>query len=144
MRYGGPIDVDVIFIAELEELLSHELRAVVHDNGVRDSKAMNDVKEEQHDLFGLDRGDRLSLYALSKLVYDDKQVCIAPGRPLERSNQIEPPDHEWPCDGGCLECMGWQVGLSSIVLTPFIGAHNLFSINYYGRPVEALSERVFD
>ena len=67
---------------------------------------------------------------------------IAPGRPLERSDQIEPLGHEWPSDGDRLECLGRQVGLPSIVLTPFIGAHNLFSIGYCGQPVEALSERV--
>ena len=32
----------------IEELFTSELRAVVRDNGVRDSKAMDDVKEEQH------------------------------------------------------------------------------------------------
>ena len=88
--------------------------------------------------------DRSSLYPLCKLVYGDKQVCIAPGCPLDMSDQIEPPDHERPCDGDCLECLGWQVGLPSIVLTPFTGAHNLFNIGYCGRLVEALSERVFD
>ena len=36
------------------------------------------------------------------------------------------------------------MGLPSIVLTPFIGAHNLFGVGYYSRPVEALSERVSD
>ena len=36
------------------------------------------------------------------------------------------------------------MGLPSVVLTPFTGAHNLFSIGYCGRPVEALSERVSD
>ena len=34
------------------------------------------------------------------------------------------------------------MGLPSIVLTPFIGAHNLFSVGYCGRLVEILSERV--
>ena len=101
---------------------------------------MDDVKEEQHGLLGLDRGDRSSLYPLCKLVYGDKQVCIAPGRPLERFDQIEPPDHEWPRDGDRLECLGRQVGLSSVVLTPFIGAHNLFSVGYCGRSIEALSK----
>ena len=90
MRHRGPIDVDVVFIAESEELLPGELHAIVRDNGVWDSKTMDDVKEEQHGLLGLDRGDRSSLYPLCKLVYGDKQVRIAPGRPLERSNQIEP------------------------------------------------------
>ena len=46
VHHGGPIDVDVVFIAELEELLSDELHAIIHDNGVWDSKAMDDVKEE--------------------------------------------------------------------------------------------------
>ena len=46
VHHGGPIDVDVVFIIELEELLSSELRAIVHDDLVRDPKAMDDVKEE--------------------------------------------------------------------------------------------------
>ena len=71
-------------------------------------------------------------------------MCIAPGHPLERSDQIEPLDREWPHDGDHLECLGQQVGLPSIVLTSFTGVHNLFSIVYYGRPVEALSECVSD
>ena len=94
MRHDGPINVDVVFIAESEELLSGELGAVVRDNGVRYSKAMDNIKEEQHGLLGLDRGDRSGLYPLCKLVYGDKQVGIAPRHHFERSNQIEPPDHE--------------------------------------------------
>ena len=78
--------MDVVFIAESEELLSSELCAIIHDDGVWDSKAMDDVKEEQHGLLGLDHGDRLSLFSLCKLVYSDNQVRITPGHPLERSN----------------------------------------------------------
>ena len=144
MRHGSPIDADVVFITESEELLSGELCAIVRDNGVWDSKAIDDVKEEQHGLLGLDRGDRSSLYPLCKLVYGDKQVRIAPGHPLERSDQIEPPDYERPRDGDRLECLGRQVSLPSIVLIPFVGAHNMFSVGYHGRPVEALLEHVFD
>ena len=144
MCHGGPINTDVVFIAESEELLSGELRAVVRDNGVRDSKAMDDVKEERHGLLRLDYGDQSSLYPLCKLVYGDKQVRIALGRPLERSDQIETPNHERPRDGDCLECLGRQVGLPSVVLTPFVGAHNLFSIGYSGQLVKALSECVSD
>ena len=36
------------------------------------------------------------------------------------------------------------MGLPSVVLTSFVGAHNLFSIGYYDRPVEALTECVSD
>ena len=34
VRYGGLIDADVVFIIELEELLSSELCAVLRDHGV--------------------------------------------------------------------------------------------------------------
>ena len=84
---------------------------------------MDDVKEEQHGFLRLGRGDRSSLYPLCKLVYIDKQVRIAPGCPLERFDKIGPPDYVRPCDGDRLECLGRQVGLSSVVLTPFAGAH---------------------
>ena len=144
LRYGGQVDADVMFITKSEEFLASELRVVVRDDRVRDSEAMDDVEEEQHGLFGFDRGDRSSLYPLCKLVYGDKQVCISVRRPLERSDQIEPSDHEQPRDGDRLEYLGQQVGLPSIVLTPFIGAHNLFSVSYCGRPVEALSECISD
>ena len=86
----------------------------------------------------------MSLYLLCKLVYGDKQVRIALGCPLERSDHIEPLDHEQPHDGDRFERLGRQVSLPSIVLTPFVGAHDLFSIGYCGRQVEALSECISD
>ena len=80
MRDGGPIDPDVLFIAESKEFLADEMCAVVHDDGVRYSKAMDNVEEEQHGLLGLDRGDWSSFYPLCKLVYSDKQVLQPLGR----------------------------------------------------------------
>ena len=77
---SGPIDPDVLIIAKLNELLTGELRAVVYDDGVWDSKAMDDVEEEQHGLLGLDRGDRPSFYP------GDKQVGVSSGHLLERSH----------------------------------------------------------
>ena len=55
MRDGHPIDSDVLFIVESNEFLAGELRAVVCDDGVRYSEAMDDVKEEQHSSIRLDR-----------------------------------------------------------------------------------------
>ena len=107
MHDGDPIDPDVLFITGSKEFLADELRAIIHDDGVLYSKGMDDVEEEQHGLLELNRGDRLSFYPLCKLVYGDKQVGVAPGRPFEGSNQIEPSDHEWPRDGDRLEHLGW-------------------------------------
>ena len=46
MCYAGLVNANVIFIVKLEELLPSELRAVVHDDGVWDSEAMDDVEEK--------------------------------------------------------------------------------------------------
>ena len=86
VRDGGPIDPDVVFITESKELLSGELHVVVRDDGVWDSKVMDDVEEEQHGQLRFDRGDRPSFYPLGKFVYGDKQVGVAPGCFFERSN----------------------------------------------------------
>jgi len=69
---------------------------------------------------------------------------VAPGCPFEGSNQIKTPDHEQPHDRDHLERLGWQAGLTSIVLTFFIGAHGLLGVSHRGWPVEALSEHVPD
>ena len=106
VRDGSPIDPDVLFIVESKEFLVDELCAIVHDDGVWYSEAMDDVEEEQHGLFRLDHGDWSSLDPFCELVYGDKQVGVTPGRLFERSNQIEPPDHELPRDRDRLECLG--------------------------------------
>ena len=80
MRDGSPIDSDVLFIVESNEFLASELHAVVCDDGVRYSEAMDDVEEEQHSLLRLDDGDRPSFDPFCELVYDDKQVGVAPRR----------------------------------------------------------------
>ena len=99
MHGGSLIDSDVLFIVESNEFLAGELRAIVCDDGVWYSEAMDDVEEEHHSLLVLDHGDWLSFDPFCELVYGDKQVGVAPGSPLERFDQIEPPDHEQPRDG---------------------------------------------
>ena len=66
----------------------------------------------------------------------------APGCLFEWPNQVEPPDHEGPCDGDHLESLGWKVCLPSVVLAPFAGAYNLLGISYCSGLVEALSKCV--
>ena len=68
----------------------------------------------------------------------------APGCLFEGPNQVKPPDREGPRDRDHLECLGWEVSLPSVVLTPFVGAHNLLGVGYCGQPVETLSGHVYD
>ena len=65
VRYGSPINTDVMVIAESNELPTGELCAVVCDDGVWYSKA-------KHGLLGFDHGDRSSFDPFCKFVYGDK------------------------------------------------------------------------
>ena len=67
---------------------------------------------------------------------------VAPGRLLERPNQIKTLGHEGPCDGDHLECLGREVSLPSVVLASFAGAYDLLGVGYCSGPVEALSKCV--
>jgi hypothetical protein len=69
-------------------------------------------------------------------------VGEAPGRLLEWSGKVQTPDHEKPCDRDCLERLGWQVSLLSIVLTPFAGAYHLGGVSHGSGPVKTLPECV--
>ena len=46
VRDGRPIDPDVLFIAESNKFPTGELCAIVRDDGVRYSEAMDDIEEE--------------------------------------------------------------------------------------------------
>ena len=72
MRDGYPIDPDMLFIVESNEFPAGELCAIVYDDGLRYSKVMDDVEEEQHSLLGFDRGDRSSFNPFCKFVYGDE------------------------------------------------------------------------
>ena len=90
MRDGRPFESDVLFITKSNEFLAGELRAVVYDDGVWNSEAMDDVEEEQHSLLGIDCGDRPSFDPFYELVYGDKQVGVAPGAFLRGPTRLSP------------------------------------------------------
>jgi hypothetical protein len=65
----------------------------------------------------------LGLDPLGKFVNGDEQVGEATSCPFQRSDQVESPNSEQPCDGNSLQGMSREVGLSCIVLTSFAGAY---------------------
>jgi hypothetical protein len=69
----------VVVVAELQELSTGELHTVVGDDGIRNPKVVDDIREEQHCMLGLDFGDGVSLDPLGELVHGDEQVRVAPG-----------------------------------------------------------------
>jgi hypothetical protein len=58
-----------------------ELDAIVGDDGVRHPEPVDDVSEEQHDLFGPKVGSRACLNPFRELVDCDQQVPVAPRAP---------------------------------------------------------------
>jgi hypothetical protein len=64
VHHGGLVDADVVIVAKFEKFLPCELRTVIRDDGVRDSKAVDDVEEKFHGLLGPDCHDRPSFNPL--------------------------------------------------------------------------------
>jgi hypothetical protein len=62
--YGGPINSNVVVVAEPEEFLSCELCAIVGNNGVWYSKTVDNVGEKLYGPFGSNHGDWPHLYPL--------------------------------------------------------------------------------
>jgi hypothetical protein len=68
VSYGGPVHTDVVVVAEVQELFSGELRAIVGDDGVWDPESMDDVGEERHRLLGPNAGQGSNLDPLGEFV----------------------------------------------------------------------------
>jgi hypothetical protein len=115
--------MDVVVAAEIQKLFTSELGAVVRDDTVGNPKAVDNVGEKEHSLFGPDTGDRASLDPLGEFVDGDEQVGEATGCPFQRSDKVKPPNGKRPRDGNGLQGMCWKVGLSRIVLATFAGTY---------------------
>jgi hypothetical protein len=94
-----PVHTDVVVVAEVEEFLPRELGAVVSDDRVRYTEAIDYVSEEQDRLLGVDVDDGSSLDPLQELVDRNEEVGEAPRRLSEWPHHVEVPDGERPRDG---------------------------------------------
>ena len=69
MSDRGLVDPDAVSITEVQELLPREVSSVVSDDTVRNTKMIDDVKEELDRLFRANVGDGLHLYSLGEFVH---------------------------------------------------------------------------
>jgi hypothetical protein len=88
VSHGGSVHLDVVILAEVQELSAGELGAFVGDDGVRDPKAMDDVGEECHRLFGPDAVQGSDFDPLGEFVDGDQQVRVAPERLLQGTDEV--------------------------------------------------------
>jgi hypothetical protein len=113
----------VVVVVEIQKLFTSKLDTVVRDDTVGNPKAMDNVGEEEHSLFGPDTGDRAGLDPLGEFVDGNEQVGEAASCPFQRPDKVKPPDGKRPRDGNGLQGMCWKMGLSCIVLASFTGAY---------------------
>jgi hypothetical protein len=69
-------------------------------------------------------------------------VSVAPRRPSQGTDDVQPPHGERPCDGNRLQGVSREISLTSIEPAPLAGTHDLVAVSDRGGPVEALAERV--
>jgi hypothetical protein len=83
MSYGRLEHTDVVVVVEIQKLFTSELGAIIRDDAVGNSKAVDDVGKKEHNLLRPDAGDRTGLDPLEKFVNGDEQVGEAPNCPFQ-------------------------------------------------------------
>ena len=96
VRHSRLVHAYVVAVAERQEFLARELGAVVSYDRVRDPEPEDNVSKEQNSLLGSNLADGSSLDPLGELVNRHQQVCEAPGRLLQRTDEIQSPHSERP------------------------------------------------
>ena len=124
------------------EFLARELGAIVGDDRIRDPEPEDNVSKEQNGLLGSNLADGSSLDPLGEFVDCHQQVGEAPGRLLQRADEVQSPHGKRPRDGVGLQSMGREVYLSSVGLATLAGPHDVSGVGDRGGPVKALPECV--
>jgi hypothetical protein len=136
--------MDMVVVAEVEEFLPRELSAIVGNDCVGYTEAIDYVSEERDRLLGVDIDNGSSLDSLRELVHRYEKVGEAPMCLSEWAHCVEIPDREQPCDGDRLQRLRREVSLPSVELAPFIAPHDVLRVGNRCRPVETLSESLPD
>ena len=93
-------------------------------------------------MLGFDLADGSSLDPLGEFVDCHQQVGEAPGRLLQRTDEVQSPHGKRPRDGDGLQGMGREVCFLSVVLATFAGPHDVGGVGDRGGPVKTLSKCV--
>ena len=132
VRHSRPVHSYVEAIAERQEPLACELGAVVGDDRVRDPEPEDDVSKEQNSLLGFNLADGSSLDPLGEFVDCHQQVAEAPGRLLQRADEVQSPHGKRPHDGDGLQSMGREVRLPSVELATLAVSYDVGGIGDRG------------
>ena len=82
---------------------------------------------------------------IRKILYRNPHLSIvgvAPGRLLQRANEVQSPHGERSRDGDGLQSMGREVCFSSVELASLASPHDVSGVGDHGGPVKVLPKRV--
>ena len=113
---------------------------MVGNDTVRNTKPIDDVKEELDRLFRADIGYGLRLYPLSEFVHCYEQVSEAAWGLFEGSNHVEALDCEWPGDWDGLKLPCWQMSLPTVELASFTPTDHHLCISQRSGLVKTLAK----
>ena len=100
---GGIIELNAHVAAPEFYLVGREVRAVVSDDSVGDAITVYNPRYEVYHRSGFGRFNRFGFYSFGEFVHHDQQLFFLMASPFKRPNHIQPPDHEGPSYGDCLE-----------------------------------------
>src|SRR5664279_4343866 len=82
----------------------------------------------------------LHLRPLGKLVDGDVEVAVDPERARERSQDVQPPDREWPREGDGLQFLRGLMNFLGVELAGLARPDELGGVLKRSGPVEAVAE----
>ena len=125
----------------LQEIAS-ELRAVVGDDAVRDPKPAHEALDELDYGTGWDGEGGFHLCPFGELVDGDVEVAVATRRSQERTQDVQPPDREWPREWDSLEALSRLVDFLGMELVGLARSHQLGCVVECRGLVEPAAERL--
>lgn len=140
VRDRSKVEIDSYFLIVLSEGVVGELRAIVSDDAVRDSKVANNSMDELDLSARSYLGDGHGFGPLCELVDGDEEIIIAPSYSGEWSQDIQHPDGEGPQEGNGLEGLSRLMDLLGVELASLTESDLLHGILKSSWLVETLPE----
>src|SRR4051812_25767570 len=101
------------------EEVTGELRTVVCDDAVRHPEPAHDAPDEPNRGTRGDGADSLHFCPLGEFANGDIEVAVAPWRPRERAQNVQPLNCEWPRKGYSLQASRRLMDLFGVKLAGF-------------------------
>ena len=130
MLYGSITNLDTKVFTKIFKNSASELGTIICNDSIRNPKPVHNVDKEISGFVSSNCDNGFSFDPFRELINSHKKVSKSSSSPFERTNQVEPPDHERPGKRNNLQLLSRQMNLSSKKLTTFTRSHNFLGIGH--------------